>query len=200
MHINMKYYIVSIGAIFISLGIGILVGYNLNYDQALSEQQASIINDLDSKFNKLKDTTPLVLNISKILKPIDGSIIVLVILKYSDTTTNEINPINKPLKNAILISFNTSLFTSFFDISSSDIARIVTARLCVPTLPPIPRIIDWKNTIAGTATIADSNTLITSDIIKPSTSNAHSHGILFLTDLKADSSNSSSLVKPASFA
>ena len=56
MHINMKYYIVSIGAIFISLGIGILVGYNLNYDQALSEQQASIINDLDSKFNKLKDT------------------------------------------------------------------------------------------------------------------------------------------------
>ena len=33
MHINMKYYIVSIGAIFISLGIGILVGYNLNYDR-----------------------------------------------------------------------------------------------------------------------------------------------------------------------
>ena len=56
MHINMKYYIVSIGAIFISLGIGILVGYNLNYDQELSKQQASIINDLDSKFNKLKDT------------------------------------------------------------------------------------------------------------------------------------------------
>ena len=52
----MKYYIVSIGAIFISLGIGILVGYNLNYDQELSKQQASIINDLDSKFNKLKDT------------------------------------------------------------------------------------------------------------------------------------------------
>ena len=56
MHINMKYYIVSIGAIFISLGIGILVGYNLNYDQELSKQQASIINDFDSKFNKLKDT------------------------------------------------------------------------------------------------------------------------------------------------
>ena len=56
MHINMKYYIVSIGAIFISLGIGILVGYNLNYDQELSKQQASIINDLDSKFNKLKNT------------------------------------------------------------------------------------------------------------------------------------------------
>lgn len=56
MHINMKYYIVSIGAIFISLGIGILVGYNLNYDQELSKQQASVISDLDSKFDSLKVT------------------------------------------------------------------------------------------------------------------------------------------------
>ena len=56
MHINMKYYIVSIGAIFISLGIGILVGYNLNYDQELSKQQATVISDLDNKFNTLKET------------------------------------------------------------------------------------------------------------------------------------------------
>lgn len=56
MHINMKYYIVSIGAIFISLGIGILVGYNLNYDQELSKQQANVINDLDNKFDTLKET------------------------------------------------------------------------------------------------------------------------------------------------
>lgn len=56
MHINMKYYIVTIGAIFIALGIGILVGFNLNYDQELSEQQANVINDLDSKFESLKTT------------------------------------------------------------------------------------------------------------------------------------------------
>lgn len=56
MHINMKYYVVSIGAIFISLGIGILVGYNLNYDQELSKQQASVISDLDKKFDSLKVT------------------------------------------------------------------------------------------------------------------------------------------------
>ena len=56
MHINMKYYIVSIGAIFISLGIGILVGYNMNYDQELSKQQASVISDLDNKFDALKVT------------------------------------------------------------------------------------------------------------------------------------------------
>lgn len=55
MHINMKYYIVTIGAIFISLGIGILVGFNLNYDQELSKQQAQIIGDLDVKFEELRD-------------------------------------------------------------------------------------------------------------------------------------------------
>lgn len=56
MHINMKYYIVSIGAIFIALGIGMLVGFNLNYDQELSKQQANIITDLDNKFEDLKTT------------------------------------------------------------------------------------------------------------------------------------------------
>ncbi|MEF9991110.1 MAG: copper transporter [Romboutsia sp.] len=56
MHINMKYYIVTIGAIFIALGIGILVGFTLNYDQELSKQQASVINDLDKKFETLKTT------------------------------------------------------------------------------------------------------------------------------------------------
>lgn len=53
MHINMKYYIVSIGAIFIALGIGILVGFNLNYDEALSKQQSDIIKNLDKEFEDL---------------------------------------------------------------------------------------------------------------------------------------------------
>lgn len=55
MHINMKYYVVTIGAIFIALGIGILVGFNLNYDQELGKQQAEIIKDLDTKFEDLKN-------------------------------------------------------------------------------------------------------------------------------------------------
>ncbi len=54
MHINMKYYVVSIGAIFISLGIGMLVGFNLNYDQELTDQQANVISDLDNKFEELR--------------------------------------------------------------------------------------------------------------------------------------------------
>lgn len=56
MHSNMKYYVISMGGIFISLGIGMLVGFNLNYDQELSKQQSEIIADLDNRFDKLKAT------------------------------------------------------------------------------------------------------------------------------------------------
>ena len=56
MHANMKYYVVTMGGIFISLGIGMLVGFNLNYDHELSKQQTEIINELDAKFEKLKNT------------------------------------------------------------------------------------------------------------------------------------------------
>lgn len=75
MHINMKYYIVSIGAIFIALGIGMLVGFNLNYDQELSKQQDTIISDLDTKFENLKSKNDkLENNLDSITNSYDDSI------------------------------------------------------------------------------------------------------------------------------
>lgn len=55
MNINMKYYIVTICAIFIALGVGILVGFNLNYDQALSKQQSEVLESFNTEFDDLKD-------------------------------------------------------------------------------------------------------------------------------------------------
>lgn len=55
MHINMKYYIVSIGAIFLALGIGILVGFNLNNNEEINKQQAAIIEQLDEEFNSIQE-------------------------------------------------------------------------------------------------------------------------------------------------
>lgn len=55
MNINMKYYIVTICAIFIALGVGILVGFNLNYDQALSKQQSEVLESFNTEFESLKD-------------------------------------------------------------------------------------------------------------------------------------------------
>ncbi|MCH1960951.1 MULTISPECIES: copper transporter [Romboutsia] len=78
MHINMKYYIVTIGAIFIALGIGMLVGFNLNYDQELSKQQASMIKDLDSKFEVLKTTNDnLEENLTNLNKYYDEAIAII---------------------------------------------------------------------------------------------------------------------------
>ena len=54
MNINMKYYIVTICAIFIALGVGILVGFNLNYDQALTKQQSEVLESFNTEFDDLK--------------------------------------------------------------------------------------------------------------------------------------------------
>ncbi|WP_297137089.1 copper transporter [Terrisporobacter sp.] len=55
MNINMKYYIVTICAIFVALGVGILVGFNLNYDQALTKQQSEVLESFNTEFDTLKD-------------------------------------------------------------------------------------------------------------------------------------------------
>ena len=53
MNINMKYYIVTIGSIFLALGIGIIVGFNLNYDQELSKQQSEVLSEFEDRFDSL---------------------------------------------------------------------------------------------------------------------------------------------------
>lgn len=53
MNINMKYYIVTIGSIFLALGIGIIVGFNLNYDQELSKQQSQVLAEFEERFDSL---------------------------------------------------------------------------------------------------------------------------------------------------
>ena len=55
MNINMKYYIVTIGAIFLALGVGIIVGFNLNNDQELSKQQSEVLGKFEEKFDSLTE-------------------------------------------------------------------------------------------------------------------------------------------------
>lgn len=102
MHINMKYYVVTIGAIFISLGVGMLVGFNLNYDQELSKQQAQIIDDLDVKFEKLKNTNndlkaklkSLNLNYDKTINFINANVDKIILEELTDKNVGIIS-INK---------------------------------------------------------------------------------------------------------
>lgn len=54
MHINMKYYVVTISAIFIALGTGILIGINLDGDLIFKNQQAQVVKDMEKKLVELK--------------------------------------------------------------------------------------------------------------------------------------------------
>ena len=50
MHINFKYFIVSIGAIFLALGVGILIGTSMGSSVDIQEQNAAIVIDNIKEF------------------------------------------------------------------------------------------------------------------------------------------------------
>lgn len=54
MGINIKYYIISIAAIFISLGIGIFIGFNMNGQEIFLKQQQILVDSLEDRFVEFK--------------------------------------------------------------------------------------------------------------------------------------------------
>lgn len=115
MNINMKYYIVTICAIFIALGVGILVGFNLNYDQALSKQQSEVLESFNTEFDDLK-------NKNKVLK---GEL---------DTTNNDLQEVKsyvskniKALTQDVLTDVNTGIIITNENYDySEDVEKIIT--------------------------------------------------------------------------
>ena len=133
MHINMKYYIVSIGAIFIALGIGMLVGFNLNYDQEMSKQQANIISDLDKKFDNLKekndtlekDLANITEEYNKSIEFIDANFDKILVNELLDKnigviSTNQSEDYTKDIEETIVkangnIAFNIAIKNTIYD-------------------------------------------------------------------------------------
>lgn len=134
MHINMKYYIVTIGAIFIALGIGMLVGFNLNYDQEMSKQQASIISDLDNKFEDLKTTNDnleeslatITEDYDKAIKFINSNVDKILVDELLEKnvgiiSTNQNEDYTKEIEDTIIkangsVAFNITLKNNIYDI------------------------------------------------------------------------------------
>ena len=54
MFINIKYFIVTIAAVFFSLGIGIMIGFNLNNSEIFTQQQIKLVDNMDKKLNELR--------------------------------------------------------------------------------------------------------------------------------------------------
>ncbi len=53
--LNMKYLIVSIASVFLALGIGIFIGIMFDGQYIFLNQQESIINDLENRFDEIKE-------------------------------------------------------------------------------------------------------------------------------------------------
>lgn len=54
MIINLKYYVITIVAIFLALAIGLFIGIMLDGQDIIVEQQQQIVNQLESKFDEFK--------------------------------------------------------------------------------------------------------------------------------------------------
>ncbi len=50
MGINARYYVISIASIFISLGLGIFIGFNMNGQELYLDQYEALVNSLENKF------------------------------------------------------------------------------------------------------------------------------------------------------
>lgn len=50
---SLRYHVVSLAAVFVALGIGILLGAAMSGDEGLAGQQRALIERLDADFNRL---------------------------------------------------------------------------------------------------------------------------------------------------
>ncbi|WP_434796937.1 copper transporter [Terrisporobacter vanillatitrophus] len=115
MNINMKYYIVTIGAIFIALGVGILVGFNLNYDQALSKQQSEVLESFNTEFDDLKEKNK---NLQSEIESLNGDM---------ETTREYIDKNIDVLTKDVLTDKNTGIIlTNENNDYSEDVEKLIT--------------------------------------------------------------------------
>lgn len=137
MNINMKYYIVTIGAIFIALGVGILVGFNLNYDQALSKQQSEVLESFNTEFDDLKEKNKnlqseidlLNVDIEKVTEYVDKNVDVLTkdVLTDKNTgiiLTNENNDYSEQIEKLITNANGTLSFNIVIKDNISDESKL----------------------------------------------------------------------------
>lgn len=54
MILDIRYYIITLTAIFISIAIGVLIGFNMNGQELLLEQQRQLAENLESRFDELQ--------------------------------------------------------------------------------------------------------------------------------------------------
>lgn len=112
MHINFKYFIVSIGSIFLALGIGILIGSGLGNNETMQKQNEAIVKDIDEQFNVLKTKDEELIKENKILKENADSYRRYIVSNQTILTANKLSG-----KNIGIISFDEKDDTDEVDSS-----------------------------------------------------------------------------------
>ena len=130
MNINMKYYIVTICAIFIALGVGILVGFNLNYDQALSKQQSEVLESFNTEFESLKDKNK---NLHSQIEDLNGEL---------DTIKEFVDKNIDALTQDVLTAKNTGIILTSENNDYSEIVEDLIKKAKVITIASSPFFIE----------------------------------------------------------
>ena len=130
MNINMKYYIVTICAIFIALGVGILVGFNLNYDQALSKQQSEVLESFNTEFESLKDKNK---NLHSQIEDLNGEL---------DTIKEFVDKNIDALTQDVLTDKNTGIILTSENNDYSEIVEDLIKKAKVITIASSPFFIE----------------------------------------------------------
>ena len=130
MNINVKYYIVTICAIFIALGVGILVGFNLNYDQALSKQQSEVLESFNTEFESLKDKNK---NLHSQIEDLNGEL---------DTIKEFVDKNIDALTQDVLTAKNTGIILTSENNDYSEIVEDLIKKAKVITIASSPFFIE----------------------------------------------------------
>ncbi|MBM7614020.1 copper transporter [Alkaliphilus hydrothermalis] len=92
--INMRYYVITIASIFIALGIGIVIGFNINSDGLYISQQEIIVEALEEKFSELnKEKVYFTQEIDKLVKEKEKNI-AFIDHVYQEMTSEKLRGLN----------------------------------------------------------------------------------------------------------
>ncbi|WP_243141153.1 copper transporter [Alkaliphilus pronyensis] len=109
----MRYYIVTIAAIFIALGTGILIGVNLNESDFYLNQQQLLLNDIENKFNQLQQEREDYIN------EIEG------LLNENQKNSSLIDSLYEKIVNKRLEGYNVAIITTNHNYYYGEIKKVL---------------------------------------------------------------------------
>lgn len=137
MHVNFKYFVVTIGSIFLALGVGIIIGTNMGTNEAVQRQNQAIVDDINKQVAavKTRDSELTKLNkkytddIGLYNKYIEANKAVLTSNKLAGKTVGIISFTNKNIGTSIekeiissggTVGFSIQIGENLFDKNSID--------------------------------------------------------------------------------